>query len=296
MQSILRKTSELHSASGVVRTLLTLLADNDFSVGEITRCLEKDPALTARVLTVVNSAGFGTTRTVSSLQQAVALLGRRKLRNVVLTFSVVERLTRGLDAAVYCEYWKRTLTTSLVADMLAKQVRVDANDAYTAGLLADIGVLALAQFEPERYLPLFKENAHGSALVSAERSAFGFDHAELGSRMLETWSFPHNLTMAVAAHHDSDESQLHCLSRLVHAGNLMPEAIWIADSESFYTAYGCFEDSFDFTIDSFVGFAVEVNELVATEACAYGLDGVQAVDCDGLRKAAEGLLEGDPAT
>lgn len=294
MKSLLRQASELHSSTGVVQTLLSLLTDDDYSIAAVTRSLEKDPALTARVLAVVNAAGFGTARTVASVQQAVALLGRRKLRNVILTFSVVERLTRGLDAAVYGEYWKRTLTTSLVADMLAKVVRVDANDAYTAGLLADIGVLVLAQFEPEKYVPLFKENTHGPALVSAERSAFGFDHAELGSRMLETWSFPPELAMAVAAHHDSEESQLQPLSRLVHAGNQMPGAIWIADSESFYAAYSCFERSFDFTIDTFVGFAVEINERVAAEARSYDVDGVEAVDCDALRNAAQNLLNSVP--
>ena len=290
MDTLIHRAADLHSASGVARTLLQLMQNEDFSVAEVCGTIEMDPALTIRILATANSARFGMTKRVSSIQQAVTMLGRQSLRTVVLSFSVIERLTSGINGRIYADYWKRSLTTSLVADTLARSRQIDANDAYTSGLLADIGVLVLAQFEAEKYQPVFEENPHGANLVCAEHDAFGFDHAELGARLLEFWQFPQEMVMAVAAHHDADEADSQNLSSVVQAGNLMPAAIWIADSESFHAAFDCFRDQFDFNIGRFISLASEVNEQVAEEARTYGVEGVEGVDCEALQKEARALL------
>ena len=293
MESLLRRISELHSATGVVKNLIELMQDDDFSIADVTQCLERDPALSARVLASVNSASSGVAHRVSSVQQAVALLGRRKLRTVVLAFSVVERLTRGLDSYFYFDYWKRSLTTSIVADLLASKAKIDSNDAFTAGLLLDIGVLVLTQFEAEKYIPIFEEHEHGTALVAAEREAFGFDHAELSARVLEVWNLPPELSMAVACHHDKEEAVLNDFSRALHAANLLPAAIWIADSATFREAYETFNTFYDFSVDSFIELAIDVNRLVEEEAVAFGIEGVRSANCDELKQEAERLLATD---
>lgn len=293
MESLLRRISELHSATGVVKNLIQLMQYDEFSMNEVTQCLERDPALSARVLASVNSASSGVSHKVSNIQQAVALLGRRKLRTVVLAFSVVERLTQGLDSYFYFDYWKRSLTTSIVADLLARKVKIDSNDAFTAGLLVDIGVLVLTQFEAEKYIPIYEEHDHGKELVAAERAALGFDHAELSARVLEVWNLPPELSMAVACHHDKDEAELDDFSRVLHAANLLPAAIWIADSATFQEAFEAFQSFFGFTVDSFIELAIDVNRLVEEEAVAFGIEGVRSVDCDELREEAERLLAAD---
>ena len=290
LDSLIQRAAEMHSASGVARTILGLIQDDDFTVSELGRCIEKDPALAMRVLASVNSAKYGVDRRVSSIQQAVAMLGRRKLRTIVLTFSVIDRLTKGIEARVYTDYWKRSLTTALVANSLARLKRIDADDAYTTGLLADVGILLLAQFESDQYLDIFDQNPHGPQLIEAEQKAFGFDHAELGARLLETWQFPQDMAMAVGAHHDRDESESQDLACLVRSGNLMPGAIWIADSDSFHAAYDHFVDNFGFNIDSFIILATDVNEMVEEEANGYSVEGVKAVDCESLRTEALALL------
>ena len=290
MDSLIRRASELHSASGVARTILGLMQKDDFSIEEVSQHIEKDPALATRVLSAVNSAAYGSVRRISSIQQAVVMLGRSNLRTIVLTFTVIERLTRGIEARVYSEFWKRSLTTGLVASALAKRRNVEADDSYTAGLLADIGILLLAQFEPDRYLHIFDSNPHGPNLIRAERDEFGFDHAELGARMLEVWGFPQEVVLAVDAHHDSEEAKLFDLAALVRAGNLMPGAIWIADTESFHAAFDYFSETFELNIESFINLALDVNDLVDQEASAYGVEGIEIVDCDELQKKARDLL------
>ena len=109
MESLVRRAFELNSASGVIRELLDLMQKDDYAARDLTCCVEKDPALTVRVLATANSARYGADRRIASVEQAVAILGRRKLRTIVLTFSVIESLSRGLDAKLYGDYWKRSL-------------------------------------------------------------------------------------------------------------------------------------------------------------------------------------------
>ena len=130
MESLISRASELHSASGVARSVLNLTHREDFVIKELVSCIEMDPALTARVLATVNSARFGLNRQVSNVQQAVALLGRQSLRTMALTFSVVDAFTQGVSAKVYTDYWRRSLTTSLVASLLGQMdPDIEANDA-----------------------------------------------------------------------------------------------------------------------------------------------------------------------
>ena len=292
MESLVRRAFDLNSASGVVRQILDLMRSDDYSAKELTNCVERDPALTVRVLATANSARYAANRNISSVEQAVAMLGCRNLRTIVLSFSVIESLSRGSNAAVYSDFWKRSIITSLVSDALARCTQFDAKgDAFTAGMLADIGVLILTQFESERYLPIFEQNLHGPALVDAERAIFGFDHAALGARLLETWKFPQDLAIAIGAHHDVDEGDAISLSSFVRAGNLMPGAIWIEDRDSLLAAYDYVESRFNFNIDQFIALAIQVNEVVEEEAKTYGVNGIQAVDCEALQREARDLLQ-----
>ncbi len=100
--------------------------------------------------------------------------------------------------------------------------------------------------------------------------------------------------LAVAAHHDENEAAAMTLSRLVRAGNLMPGAIWIADSAAFHAAFSWFDKYFDFDIDRFVNLALEINEAVADESEIYCVEGVESVDCETLQREARALLESCP--
>ena len=286
MDSLIRQASRLHSASGVARSVIEITSKDDFDLRELASCIEIDPALTSRVFAIVNSARYGFTNQVSSVPQAMTLLGRNVVRNIALTFSVVEAFTKGLSAEMYTDYWCRSLTTSLVASTLAaRSTDVEVNDAYTAGLLADIGILVLAQFEEERYLPLYAQYAH-TALVDAEREVFGFDHAEVGSRLLDAWQLPPMVSLAVAAHHDENESSELPLARLVRAGNLMPAVIWEADTAAFEVAYSWFESQLGFDTEGFISLAIEVNKAVVEEAKVYQVAGIEPVDSERLEREA----------
>ena len=156
------------------------------------------------------------------------------------------------------------------------------------GCSADIGILALAQFFPEVYLPVFGQQIHGPELVDAERAAFGFDHAELGACLLEVWQFPTFLSEAIAAHHDKEEAEKVAVVGLIFAGNLMPDAIWLAQTSAFQAAFACFEHFFHFKMPQFIELALEVNQAVAREAELFQIGGLHAVDGETLEIIKEG--------
>lgn len=278
VDELVRWASELHASSGVANSLLAKIATPNFCMSEVVSLIERDPGLTTRVLAVVNSTRYGMTRQISNLQQAVALLGQKTLRSIALSFSIVKTFSSDMDDVIHQEFWRRSLTTSLIADRLSRRCKdVDPNDAYISGLLADIGMLALLQFKPEAYLPLYEAHAHGPELVAAERATLGCDHAEFGARLLELWQFPPILSQAVAGHHVGDGAEAGTLARCIFVGNQLPSTIWLTEESAIQSAYSCFKHHFDFDFEQFIELAITVNQAVAHEAQLFDIGGLEAV-------------------
>ena len=283
VDDLIQWASELHAASGVANSVLEKTSNPNFVISDVVSLIERDPALVTRLLAAVNSSRYGVSRQVSNLQQAVALLGQKTLRAITLSFSVVKAFSKEIDEQIHRDFWRRSLTTSLIADQLSRRFKdVDRDDAYISGLLADIGILALLQFKPEAYLSIYEAHAHGPELVDAERAILGFDHAEFGARLLELWQFPTVLSEAVADHHAEEETEAVTLARCIHAGNQLPGVIWLTEESALQSAFSYFERNFDFDFEQFIDLAINVNQAVAQEAQLFDIGGLQAVSEDVL--------------
>lgn len=200
---------QLQGSRGVARRLLALTSDPEFRLKEVVGCLEADPALAAKTLRVVNSSRYGLRQAVSSVRQAAALLGQKSLRLFAVSFSLMDGMTKGPAAPLAVGYGRRAVLMASAAARLAKlDGKVAADEAYTAGLLADVGVLILAQYQPKIYLPAYESCTHGPELVLAERELFDIAHPELGSRFLARWDVPRDVVAAVAVHHDDPAVRL----------------------------------------------------------------------------------------
>ncbi len=195
--------SQLQGSRGVARRLLTLTSNPDFDLKEVVACLEADPALTAKTLRVVNSSRYGLRHKVGGVRQAAALLGQKSLRLFAVSFSVMDGLTKGSAAPLLAAHGRRAVLMASTAARLAKREPnvCPPDEAYTGGLLADVGVLILAQYQPKMYLPAYESCLHGPELVAAERELFDLAHPELGARFLGRWGLPASVVAAVAGHH-----------------------------------------------------------------------------------------------
>jgi HD-like signal output (HDOD) protein/GGDEF domain-containing protein len=165
------------------------------------QCIETDPALTVKVLRVVNSSLYGLSREVSDLNQALALLGTKPLKLLVLGFSLPPGLFTGVAGNVLARYWQHTLVKAVAARELAETLwRLPGDEAFIAGLLQDIGSLLLIQELGQPYvLFLDKVLAGGGNLIALETKSLGFDHTMLTSGLMVHWKLPEALVQAVSA-------------------------------------------------------------------------------------------------
>lgn len=210
LEEYLEEASEdLPTVPAVATKVIDCLDDPDGSLDDVRELIERDPALSARILKVSNSSMYGFSTEIQSLGQAISLVGGRAVRNLVMAVAMRETYAEFGDLEQMM--WEHSMaagpTALAVAAKLAPQL--DGDEIFTAGLLHDIGKTALANSHRDEYEALSKTVfAGGAELVDAEREQFGFDHAALGGRVVEQWSLPDSAATVIANHHAEDLVEL----------------------------------------------------------------------------------------
>ncbi len=202
---LIGRARQLYSLPAVAMQVLELTNNPRIDAAALKACIENDPALTTRLLKVVNSSLFGFSRQVGDLNQALALLGTKPLKLLVLGFSLPPRLFAGLAAEVLGRYWRRTLTKAVAARRIGQGLVPGGGDPFIAALLQDVGVLLLIQELGEPYVLLLERTDFGGReLLAMENASMGFDHRVLSARLLESWGLPEALVDAVERRADEE--------------------------------------------------------------------------------------------
>lgn len=282
LERLLRQVDRLHSGAGVAQQILRLIRDPEFDLAEVADCLEHDPALSARILGVVNSSRYGLAHKIGSIRHAAAFLGRRSLQLVTLSFSLLDSFSRGPYRQMYLDYWRRAITVATVAHRIGERAgALSGDEAYAAGLMADIGVLALAQVVGERYVAMYLKHPHGPELVAVETQSLGFSHAEVGARLLERWGLPEAVVSAAESHHDAEMAG-DTIDTAVHAGWLMSEALWTPNSPHVTAAREFLHQACRFDLDDFIDLALRCRSDIDESAEAFGVTMGKSVNCQQL--------------
>ena len=205
--------------------LLKMLKNSESSAAQIEEILKYDPGLTANILKLTNSAYFGIPSKVRSVKQAVILLGWKRLLQLVMTMcmsTVMKKPLPGYDLP-HGELWRHSVAVSVAAELVVNALKIPgADEVFTAALLHDIGKLILGAFVQEDLHQIQEMVAKGIAFEVAEYIVLGIDHARIGARVLEKWSFPSDLVNAVSWHHDPETCENHCtFSDIVHVANIL---------------------------------------------------------------------------
>ena len=224
-QHVLQCAARLPSPPDIVMELVKAVDSDNSSSAQVARLVERDPALTARVLKVSNSPFYGMAGRVGTIRDAVVILVFSNVCNLVVAIEIANRYGAlpGLQAQL-ATFWRHGMLAALSASLLARRSGAEGGLAFTAGLLHDIGKLVLAQAYPDE-APLAPLQA-GRALpesLAAERERFGMDHAELGGWIAERWRFPPSIAGALRAHHDDDTQD--SLARLICEADRVAHAI-----------------------------------------------------------------------
>ncbi|WP_299182802.1 HDOD domain-containing protein [uncultured Neptuniibacter sp.] len=197
ISELLKQTDKLPNVPDVVRQLIQQLNNPAADYGEIAEKVSQDQTLSLKILRLVNSAHFGLTRKVSSLDQAVIMLGMTRLKTLVIATGLASSVKeiKGLDLKAF---WKESFRIAALSKWFAQQnSNVDPDIAFTAGLIHNIGTLLIYLATPEAALQvqkLVEETA--CEQTAAEKHCLGFSIPEAGQALLDMWNFPSELGIA----------------------------------------------------------------------------------------------------
>jgi diguanylate cyclase (GGDEF)-like protein len=231
----LERCGHLPTLPAVALRLIELGRDPEVRLGQLAETINFDPALVAKVLRIANSAFYGRRRESHNLRQAVTLLGLEATLSLALSFSLVAALRGGSGGELdYGLFWRRALLSATCARALGNRVELRSKEQlFLAGLLQDIGMLALDRALPEVYQDMGDTQRGHQRLQQWELERTGSDHAEVGAWLLRRWRLSEYLVDAVAGSHDpslvaTDDGRFRAFLRCVAVSGVLAD-LWLRD-------------------------------------------------------------------
>ncbi|MCB9058578.1 MAG: HDOD domain-containing protein [Calditrichae bacterium] len=208
------------------------LNTEDASLREIAGIIKHDVSMTAEILKVVNSSLFGFANKISSIEQAVALLGIEMIKTLVLSLKLFSQFPRMDQISVSIdELWDHSFLTAVFAGRIAFAVTKDKNvqeNAFTAGLLHDIGMITLASQMPQTYKKAYEDAFINKTPINySENKFFEVSHCEVGAYLAGLWSLPLDICRSIARHHlpDVSENEPDILTLAVHCADVFAQSL-----------------------------------------------------------------------
>jgi putative nucleotidyltransferase with HDIG domain len=216
-EKIIARIEDLPTLPRTVLKITELVNDPKSSARDLSRIITDDQVLTARLLKLVNSSFYGFPQRISTVTNAIVLLGFDAIRSLLLTTSVFDLFAgrtkkRRLDQE---KFWDHSLGCAVGAKVIGNYLRHDKiEELFVSGLLHDIGKIVEMQFLPDEFDKVAElVNKDNILMITAENQVLGFNHAEIGKLLAEKWNLPIKLGEVIAHHH-----------RPEHAGSFMLEA------------------------------------------------------------------------
>jgi putative nucleotidyltransferase with HDIG domain len=230
----LKKHHTLQALPDSTRQIMGITADPKCNVAQLVRLIEKDAALAGAILKAVNSSFYSLTTKMTRLDNAVAYLGTKSVKEIVLS-TCLSRLCKATSFGAYTarDLWDHSICVAIAArELAARSAKLDSEEAFLMGMLHDIGLLLAAQSEVEQGTRLLTQAEMGTyQFAELEQSVFGFSHCELGLALATKWSFQEPHLMVIRYHHSPNEALGEFRALCNH--------FYIADSLVCQTTIGC---------------------------------------------------------
>jgi putative nucleotidyltransferase with HDIG domain len=213
-KDLITDTLELASLPSVVMTAMDLLNNPNTSASDIGEVISQDPALTVKLLKIVNSAFYGFPSQIDTISRAITIIGSRELTDLILGSSAIQVFARLPNQLVSMQqFWSHSLYAGVVARILARYLRAPNTErCFVMGLLHDVGALILFRQRPdEARQALEMANANELPLHVAEREIFGFDHGAVGAELMRSWNLPESFATVAHFHHQPSAAESHRL-------------------------------------------------------------------------------------
>ncbi len=209
LSTLVAGISDLPSFPVAIQRATALSQDPKATATDLAAVIQVDPALTARILRITNSAFYGLSREISTVKEGVVILGFSAVRSLAVAVSAMKMFTGGASTIFKHEdFWRHSTCSALVAQQISRLGRLPGSDeAFTAGLLHDIGKIVLDQYAHQEFvLMLVTLRREAEYDLGAERRVINTTHAEIGRQLVERWGLPEPLCEAIGNHHTPDRA------------------------------------------------------------------------------------------
>lgn len=232
-EQLINSNIKLVSLPAIVAQINQMTNDPTTSAADIAEAISQDPALTARLLKIVNSPFYRFPSSIDSLSMAVTVLGTRQLRDLVISAAVIKRFQSNIDPAFNIEvFWCHSVTTAIASRLLAlKLMLANTERFFVTGLLHDIGKMVMYLTLPNESFKLLSEMDKADCdVANIEQKLFGFTHDDVGVALMKSWHFPETITQPIRDHvlltGDSGDMKAAALLHIAnHIANNMQEPI-----------------------------------------------------------------------
>jgi len=229
--TLIQRIRNLPTFSPVMQRINAVMANRSSSALDIVNAIKLDPAVSGKVLRLANSAYVGIPRTVSSLHNAVVLLGNKRVHSLVMASTLLSSfgVKYSPSALDLKRYWMHSFAVALAAEALAKHLTrydpVDSDEMFTAGIIHDIGKLALGGYDPDRLQHAVTQSREESRpfFTCEEPDA---THSSIGEELARHWNFPKDLCITIAFHHAPTQTPEHGKQvTIVHLADIMTHIV-----------------------------------------------------------------------
>ena len=233
-QNKLAEIKDLPAIPSIMIEVSNLLNDQNSNTAYIARSIEKDQALTLKVLSVANSSYYGLQRKISTMDIAVKILGFDHMKDIVMRLTVLEAFSTNPSM-----HWDRQsyLLHSLIVANMARKIAMELKyprpgEAFTAGLLHDFGILVIKRYFPEEFEYICDTvESRAVTYLDAELKVLGMTHQKIGQFLSEKWALPESLSSTILHHHQPLKSTNSKLASIVHVADCMTQKFQIANIE-----------------------------------------------------------------
>ncbi|EMY70134.1 HDOD domain-containing protein [Leptospira vanthielii] len=227
VDEILQDVNKLPAISSVVSKVLEKLQKPDVNIADLAQEISKDPAITANVIKLSNSAYYRASKPIRTVQEALMTLGIKTVKEIVLLTAAKGILSQDLNSYQLeaAQLWTSSLLVAELSSKIVqhKKLKIDKDLAFTSGLLCSVGKIVLAQFFSPVMMQIkadLKDNQEPFPML--EKKYFGYTHMEVSENLLKRWNFPQELTDVVANYLTPENSKNNpVLTSVVHIASIL---------------------------------------------------------------------------
>jgi len=230
---LLENVHNLPSMPIVLAEVNNILYDHNASATDLAEIVSKDQGLVTKILTVANSPLFGIPRRVSTIEFAIVILGFNQIKNIVIALSMMEAFKKISGKKFHQKkYWTHSVLTAFLSKKIADDLGYSfSGEAFTSGLLHDLGLPLIFQFFPDEFGEIIDRVNNGEGTyLEIEKKVLGATHCEIGKFLVDKWNLPESLSEAVLHHHDPNQENIFReLTSVVHLADYLLNNLKIGD-------------------------------------------------------------------